>query len=150
MSNSANIRHHVGNRTEKPVEELVRRFYALFDSGRLDEFSDCVHPDFAANVLGTTDLDWDGLRQFGESFRSAFPDGSHKFDHVLAEQDCVVTIGTYDGTHLGNMHGINATGKAISLAVMHIDRVIDGKLIEHRGLANQVDLMGQLGIEITP
>jgi len=150
MNKAARNRDPAENFSGQPAERLVRQFYALFDAGQLDEFSDSVHPDFAANVLGTTDLDWDGFRQFGQGFRTAFPDGKHKFEFVVADQDCVVTIGSYAGTHLGNMQGIDATRRAITLTVMHIDRVIDGKLIEHRGLANQVDLMGQLGIDLTP
>jgi predicted ester cyclase len=57
---------------------------------------------------------------------------------------------TCEGAHLGNMQDIEATGRAIALKVMHLDRIVDGKLIEHRGLANEVDFMSQLGIELTP
>ena len=31
-----------------------------------------------------------------------------------------------------------------------LDRVVDGKIVEHRGLANEVDFMRQLGIVLEP
>lgn len=147
--NNASTAHGYVSRTEQ-ARAVVRRFYDSFDSGRLDDFADCVHPDFAANVLGTTNLDWSGFREFGEGFRTAFPDGRHVFDHVIANEDSVVTIGTYEGTHLADMQGIAATGRQLRLRVMHLDRLVDGRLVEHRGLANEADFMGQLGIAVTP
>jgi hypothetical protein len=29
---------------------------------------------------------------------------------------------------------------------MHLDRVVNGKIVEHRGLANESDFLGQLGV----
>ena len=127
---------------------LVLRLYEAFDKRELDAFAAFIGSDFVAHVLGTTTLDWTGFKQFGHAFRSAFPDGRHVFDHVVADGENVVTVGTYQGTHTGDMHGIAPTNKHLKLAVMHLDRVVDGKIVEHRGLANQVDLMRQLGIEL--
>lgn len=150
MTDVAEYESHVADPDVGSIEDVVRRFYDLFDAGRLDDYIDSVHPDFTANVLGTTELDWAGFRRFGQAFSSAFPDGIHRFEFVIPDKDSVVTIGTYEGTHLGEMQGIEPTARVIQLTVMHLDRVIDGKLIEHRGLANEVDLMRQLGIEAAP
>lgn len=129
---------------------LVLRLYEQFDKGDLDAFAGSIDSIFVANVLGTTTLDWEGFRQFGAAFRSAFPDGRHVFDTVVAEGENVVTIGTYQGTHRGEMQGIAPTNRPLKLPVMHLDRVVNGKIVEHRGLANQVDFMGQLGIALEP
>ena len=61
-----------------------------------------------------------------------------------------MTIGTYQGTHKGEMQGIAPTNKPLKLSVMHLDRVVNGKIVEHIGLANQVDFMNQLGIILVP
>ena len=103
-----------------------------------------------AHVLGTTTLDWTGFKQFGNAFRAAFADGRHVFDHIVADGENIVTIGTYRGTHTGEMHGIAPTNRQLRLTVMHLDRVVNGKIVEHRGLANEVDFMRQLGIELVP
>lgn len=129
---------------------LVFRLYKEFDQGNLDGFAVSIDPSFVANVLGTTTLDWEGFKRFGQAFLAAFPDGRHVFDYVVAEGENVVTIGTYQGTHQGEMQGILPTNRRLKLPVMHLDRVVNGKIVEHRGLANQVDFMGQLGIALEP
>lgn len=125
---------------------IVLRLYEEFDKGNLDDFAEFIDLDFVANVLGTTTLDWTGFKQFGGSFTSAFPDGSHVFEHIVVDGENVVTIGAYQGTHTGEMQGISPTNKRVSLPVMHLDRVVDGKIVEHRGLANELDFTRQLGV----
>lgn len=129
---------------------LALDLYERFDEGDLDGFADSVGSDFVAHVLGTTVLDWNGFKQFGASFRAAFPDGHHVFDHVLTDGDRVITIGTYQGTHAGALQGIAPTHRRLELVVMHADRVIDGRIVEHLGLGNELDLMRQLGIALVP
>jgi predicted ester cyclase len=114
---------------------LVLRLYEKFDKGELDDFADAIDSHVVANVLGTTTPDWAGFRQFGNAFLSAFPDGRHVFDYVVADGENVVTIGTYQGTHRGEMQGIAPTNRQLKLPVMHLDRVTNGKIVEHRGLA---------------
>jgi predicted ester cyclase len=128
---------------------LVLRLYEEFDNGNLDGFADSVSSDFVANVLGTTTLDWVGFKQFGNAFVSAFPDGRHVFDHVVTDGENVVTIGTYQGTQIGEIQGISPTNKRLKLSVMHLDRIVNGKMVEHRGIANETDFMRQLGVVLT-
>jgi predicted ester cyclase len=129
---------------------LVLRLYEEFDKEHLDSFSESIGPNFVAHVLGTTTLDWTGFKQFGNAFRSAFAGGQHVFDYVVADGENVVTIGTYQGTHTGEMQGIAPTNRQLKLAVMHLNRVVNGKIVEHRGLANEVDFMRQLGVALAP
>jgi predicted ester cyclase len=131
-------------------KELVLKMYEEFDKGKLADFALNMAPDFKCNVLGNTDLDWAGFIQFGNGFLTAFPDGKHNFDYVIVNGENVVTIGTYTGTHLGHMQGIAPTKARIALPVMHLDRVVEGKIVEHRGLANQVQFMSQLGFNMVP
>lgn len=130
--------------------ELVLRLYEAFDAGDLDGFEVSIGSHFVAHVLGTTTLDWAGFKQFGNAFRSAFPDGRHVFDYVVADEENVVTIGTYQGTHKGEIQGIPPTNNRLRLAVMHLDRVVDGKIADHRGLANELDFMRQLDVVLEP
>jgi predicted ester cyclase len=112
----------------------------------LDDFAEAIGSNFIANVLGTTTLDWAGFKQFGNAFFSVFPDGRHVFEYVVADGENVVTIGTYHGSHKREVQGISPTNAKLKLPVMHLDWVMNGKIVEHRGLANEVDLMRQLGV----
>jgi predicted ester cyclase len=134
----------------KDKKALVLRLYEKFDKGEWDDIAEAIDSNFTANVLGTTTLDWEGFKQFGNAFLSAFPDGRHVFEYVVADGENVVTIGTYQGSHKGEMQGISPTNTKLKLPVMHLDRVVNGKIVKHYGLANEVDLMRQLGVVLVP
>jgi len=51
---------------------------------------------------------------------------------------------------LGNFQGLPATGRSVTIAVMHIDRLVDGKVVEHWGQGDQAGMMRQLGIIPVP
>lgn len=82
----------------------------------------------------------------GQEFSDAFADGRHVFDHVVTQGDTLATIGRYQGTHTGDLTGVPATGRTIDMAVMHIDRVVDGRIIEHRGIGDIDGMWEQLGV----
>jgi predicted ester cyclase len=130
--------------------EIVLRLYEQFDKGCLDSCAESIDPNFEAHVLGTTTLDWTGFKEFARAFFSAFADGRHVFDHVAADGENVVTVGIYQGRHTGDLHGLPPTHRELRLAVMHIDRVVNGRIAEHRGLANELDFMRQLGVVMEP
>jgi predicted ester cyclase len=44
------------------------------------------------------------------------------------------------------MQGIAPTGRRIKMPVMHLDRVVDGQIVEHRGLGDLTIMMQQLGV----
>jgi predicted ester cyclase len=115
-----------------------------FDRGALRR--EPVHADFRATVFGTTKLDWPGFVGFGEAFRDAFPNGKHVFDFVIAEGDCVATIGHYRGRHERAFMGVAPTGREVDFAVMHVDRVQAGRIVEHVGMGDSVAMWAQLGV----
>lgn len=134
----------------KENTELVLRLYEKFDKGEVDDFAEAIGSNFIANILGTTTLDWAGFKKFGNAFLSAFPDGRHVFEYVVAEGEHVLTIETYQGIHKVEMQGISPTNAKLKLPVMHLDQVVNGKIVEHCGLANEVDYMQQLGVVLVP
>ena len=133
---------------EQENRKLVLRMYDEFDKGTLKAFQPSISPQFVANVMGNQSMDWKGFVEFSSLFLSAFPDGHHTFDHVIVEGNEVVTVGRYRGTHQGELLGISPTYRRIDLAVMHLDRVENGRIVEHRGIGNGLDLMNQLGVSI--
>ena len=128
------------------TKAIVARFYEDFDRGALGSF-DAVDEAFAATVFGATVLDWPGFVAFGQSFVDAFSDGRHEFDFVVTEGDTVATMGHYRGHHDGELMGVPATGKAVDFTVMHVDRVQDGRIVEHRGIGDINAMWSQLGVE---
>jgi steroid delta-isomerase-like uncharacterized protein len=131
--------------------ELIIKLYETFDRGDFEVVRELLSPNFVAHLVGiSATLDRDEFTEFGIKFRQAFPDGCHHFDRPICENARVVTSGIFTGTHLGNFQGLPATGRSISIAVMHIDRLSDGKVVEHWGQGDQAGMMQQLGIVPIP
>ncbi len=135
----------------KTNTELVLELYAKFDRGDFVSVKDLLAEDFAAYLVGMpAALNRDAFTTFGADFQRAFPDGCHQFENAIEQGDKVVTQGIFIGTHLGNFQGLPATGKSVKIAVMHIDRVCDGNVVEHWGQGDQAGMMQQLGIVFVP
>jgi predicted ester cyclase len=132
-------------------KDIVLQFYKAFDSRNISQALELLAPNFVAYIAGTpTPLDSEGFKQFGMAFYLAFSNGQHTFDQVLVEGDKVVTCGTFTARHLGEFQGLPSTGKQIKLSIMHIDRVENGKIVEHWGQGDALGLMQQLGIVFLP
>jgi len=130
---------------------IVLQFYKAFDDRKMEQALELLAPNFIARMAGIPEpLDGEGFKQFGMSFYLAFSKGKHLFYEVLVAGDKVVTCGTFTATHLGEFQGLPPTGKQISLAIMHIDRVENGKIAEHWGQGDALGLMQQLGIVLLP
>ncbi|MBZ0291012.1 MAG: ester cyclase [Anaerolineae bacterium] len=77
--------------------------------------------------------------------RNAFPDFKATIEQMIAEGDKVVIYMTWTGTQQGEFMGIPPTGNRISINVIDIIRIADGKYVEHWGLMDGAKMMQQLG-----
>ena len=91
-----------------------------------------------------------GLKQFFDDFLAAFPDGSQTIETQLAEGDYVATRWTGRGTHKGELMGIPATGKQVTVSGITISRLSDGKVAEEWATWDTLGMMQQLGAVPAP
>jgi steroid delta-isomerase-like uncharacterized protein len=130
---------------------IVLQFYKAFDNRNIDQALALLAPNFVAHIAGVSEpLNSDRFKKFGMAFYLAFTNGQHTFDEIIIEGDKVVTCGTFAATHLGEFQNLPPTGKQIKLSIMHIDRIDDGKIIEHWGQGDALGLMQQLGVVFLP
>jgi steroid delta-isomerase-like uncharacterized protein len=90
--------------------------------------------------------DREGLKAILQAMHSAFPDLRMTVDDVIAEGDKVVQRRTYQGTHKGELFGIPATGKSISVSQITVSRVAGGKFVEEWAETDFLGLLQQLGV----
>jgi predicted ester cyclase len=79
------------------------------------------------------------------AFEEAFPHYELIPEDMLAEGDKVAVRATLKGTHSGEFFGVAPTGKDVSMPLMLIYRIGDGKIVEHWMNADLLGLMQQLG-----
>ena len=128
-------------------KEIVRRFYDAVNAGRIEIIDELVadnyveHEEFPGLAAGR-----EGLRQFFQMFRIAFPDFTMTIEDAVEEGDRVFIRATMKGTHKGEFMGIPATGKQINVPNGDFARFDGGKVIEHWGVTDTGKMMQQLGV----
>lgn len=135
----------------KEQKATVLEFYQAFDDRNIDKAFALLSPNFVAHMAGVPEpMDIQGFKKFGMTFYSAFTDSQHSFDEIIIEDNKVVTCGTFTAMHTGDFQGLPPTLKQIQIAIMHIDRVEDSKIVEHWGQGDTQGLMRQLSIMFLP
>ena len=87
-----------------------------------------------------------GPSQFLSMHLSAFPDVQATVEDLLADGDKVVARVSYHGTHQGAFRAIASTGKPVTVMGINIFRIVNGKMVEHWGLADRIGALQQLGV----
>ena len=78
-------------------------------------------------------------------FRTAFPDIQIAIEDVITEGDRMAFRSTMRGTHQGELMGIQPTGKRVTVGLIDVVRVENGKIVEQWGGPDLFDLLRQLG-----
>jgi steroid delta-isomerase-like uncharacterized protein len=126
---------------------LVRRFYDdVVNAGRLELIDEFLAPGFVDHDAfpGVTP-DREGVREFFETVRAAFPDLRFEVDDLIAEGDKVAARVTVHGTHRHDFLGIPPTGKEVSTSLVDVIRFQDGFAVERWGVTDTLAMMEQLG-----
>jgi steroid delta-isomerase-like uncharacterized protein len=88
----------------------------------------------------------EGVKQFVQIYRGAFPDVRLTINDQIAEGDKVVTRWTATGTHKGELMGIAPTNKHATVTGVDIDRYQDGKVVEAWASYDMLGMLQQLGV----
>ena len=131
-------------------KQLVRRLVEeVFNQKKMDVIEELVSPDFVEHEVVPPGVPpgRDGLIALFGMLHSAFPDFKATIEHLIAEDDRVVLHMNWAGTHEADFMGIPPTGKTIlSVTVIDIMGITEGKIAAHWGVTDQMTLMQQLGV----
>jgi predicted ester cyclase len=133
-------------------EALVRRAVEAFngdDGAAVDDLFALNYVDHDRSRAGLP-VGPAGVKQAWGMLRAAFPDLRVTIEEVIAEGDRVAVRGVIRGTHRGDLMGIPPTGKAVTMALIDINRIEGGQLVERWGEADTLGLLQQLGVIPAP
>jgi predicted ester cyclase len=135
--------------TQEENKEIVRRFEdEVFKEGNLDLIDEVLAADAVLHYPNGEEID--GAAAFREEVESqfaAFPDLTQTTEHIIAEDDMVVTRLVVRGTHQGEFMGHAATGNEFEIDEVHIARLEGGKIVERWSQADVMGMLEQLGVE---
>jgi C-1 hydroxylase len=124
---------------------LVRRYIETWNRGDLPGMANFWSPDMVHHTR-TGSHGFDEVLTIVGDFMKAFPDLQFEIEDLVAEGDRVASRMTARATHTGDYLGRPATGRSVSCSVFGIARVADGKLVEHWGVTDELQLMQQVGL----
>jgi predicted ester cyclase len=142
--------HSRGGEEAVSTEEnkaLVRRFVDEVQSkGNTDLIDEICSAEFVNHSTPPgLPPDREGIKIVTAMFRAAFPDSYFTVEDMMAEGDKVATRKTFHGTHEGEFMGIPPTGRRVSMGLIDIVRIVDGRVVEHWSMGDNLGMMQQLG-----
>src|SRR6516165_1352428 len=141
-----------GMTTTEQNKAIVREFIeGLFTKGDLGAVDTYLAEDFVNRdpPFGAAS-DREGMRGAGAMFRAAFPDWHSDIYHLVGEGDLVVEQFTASGTQQGEIMGVPATGRTVTLRGIQVFRIRDGRIVERWGRLDDLGLLSQLGLVNPP
>jgi len=124
---------------------LMRRFLQSSVASDQTALKELLASDFVAHLAGGPQ-NREAFLKHNSVFVAAFSDRQFSVEDLTAEGDKVVARATWRGTHSGNFQGLAPTGKQIAISAVSIDRIKDGKIVEHWSLFDQMSMSQQLGL----
>ena len=131
--------------TEQNVTAVRRLIDEGFSAGNLAVCDEVVSPDLVEHQRGLRP-GIEGTRETIRTLRDWFSDFRLEILDIIAEGDMVWFRNRATGVNSGSVFGRPPTGRPIDITVIDIVRVVDGRIIEHWGVPDQLGMLLQLGL----
>jgi steroid delta-isomerase-like uncharacterized protein len=127
---------------------LARRlFEEVWNEGNLALIDELFAPNFLFHDPDDPQVrTLEDYKRLITEFRSAFPDGHHTIDEMIAAGDQVVVRWTYSGTQQGAFQGIPPTGKQVEFTGISIIRFEEDKFGSTWLQSDTLTFLQQLGV----
>lgn len=124
-------------------QEIVRYFYeTVVSENLLEELPQYISGDCVLKIgEKIIPLGLDGMRQHLIDVKKTYPDYTMKLIRQYSDGDYVISEFIMEGTHKGEWIGIKPTNKRLAFTGVDIDKVVDGKIVEHGGAVNTFDTL---------
>ena len=139
-------------------KETIKHFYEVIVSNNLlNELpqyvsENCVLIDGERKIP----LGLEGMKEHLTAVKQTYPDYTMRILRQYKDGDYIISEFVMEGTHEGEWIGIKPTHKRLSFTGIDIDKIVDGKIVEHGGAVNtfetlyehnMIDKNGHFGIE---
>lgn len=129
----------------EPREVARRVIEEIVGEGRLDLVETLFAPDLVEHQRDAAQ-GANGARSLFAGLRRAFPDLAVEILHLDVVGERAWVHFRARGTHTGPLGDIPPTGRAFTTEVFDLLRVVDGRVVEHWGVPDQLGMLEQLGI----
>jgi len=112
----------------------------IVNTGNTSHISDFIGSEYTEVFGGNRKkIGIEGAIEHIKGVHRTYPDLKLIIDQQISERDWVVTCYTMTGTHKGEWMGIKPTFKKLTVTGVNVDRIFNGKIVEHGGAANLLE-----------
>lgn len=136
------------NTEAEQLEASVREYFErTWEEGDLSVINEQFAADYVGHVpLQPEAIGPEGYKTMVRTYRTAFPDVEASIEDLIVEGETVAVRYTWNGTHEGELLGIDPTGQTVEGTGMAFFCFEDGQRTEDWILDNTFGLMQQLGV----
>jgi predicted ester cyclase len=119
-------------------KEILKCFYEeVISHNEVDRIKDFISTECVVRIgEESVPIGVAGIQEHIKATKTTYPDYTMKITHQYQEDNVVISEFIMTGTHKGVFVGIKPTNKVLSITGVNIDKVVDGKIVEHGGAAN--------------
>ena len=124
-------------------KDIVKYYYEVIVSQNLlNELPNYVSENCMIKVGDKIfPLGLNGMKEHLIDVKKTYPDYTMKIIKQYSDGDYVISEFIMQGTHEGEWIGIKPTHKTLLFTGVDIDKVIDGKIVEHGGAVNTFETL---------
>jgi len=123
---------------------LIRNFFEKANREGRTPVEQCA-PGFTAHIGGIPAMNLQAFQQWQARYFAAFSDSRITLEDLIAEGDRVAWRGVTRATHTAVFMGTPPSGKNITVPVIGMARVVDGKVAEWWNSPDRLSWMQQIG-----
>jgi steroid delta-isomerase-like uncharacterized protein len=126
------------------IEGLVKRWLSIVESGNVALFDEILNENVADQSGATEVFGPETFKRRALAMREAFSDLEATLDALVVEGTRIAWRWSVQGTHSGAFGGIAATGKRVKMRGVNLQRLEQGRVVEHFTLADTAGLLALL------
>lgn len=124
-------------------KEKIKYFYEVITSnGLINEVENYVSTDCTTRVGEKSYyVGIEGMKEHIAAVRQTYPDLKMTVIQQYSDGDYIISEFIVEGTHKGEWLGMKPTGKKLTFTGVDVDKVINGKMVEHSGAMNTFETL---------
>ncbi|KIF78110.1 hypothetical protein QR77_38520 [Streptomyces sp. 150FB] len=130
-------------------EIAVRRFYEALATGDTALTDKALTADWEAVPAMRTGPGPDGWKKSIDHLRGIFSGLTVTIEHVVESGDLVAVRSVGRGVHVGELLGVEGTGREVEFRASDFHQVVDGRIVRTWHLEDYFGIAHQLGLEFT-
>ncbi len=122
---------------------ILHRFIDVLNTQRADDLADLLTEDYVQHHTGGP-TGRDGVIRYFRAIFDGFPGGRTTLEDLITDGVSLVGRVSFKGRHNGPFMGVEPTGRDVEIRTLDIWRTRDGKLAEHWGETNILEVVAAL------